>query len=90
MIDRAKPLTPEQKRTICENRERFPADIARMPGMDGTTTRQISDYLRLHPAGEPNPHAELADHLEEYIRQFGLPSKYGNVMAYVRYIRAQS
>lgn len=90
MTAKARPLTPEQKKTIMNNRDKFPADIARLEGMAGTTPRQISDYLRQHPDGTPNPHADLADAIENYIRQYGLPSKHGGVIEYIKHLRKMS
>mgnify|MGYP001544816769 CR=1 FL=1 len=86
---RARALTRTQKQIILENRNLFAANIARLPGMEGTSVRQISDFLRQHPAGQPNPHEELADHIERYIREHGLPAKHGGVMGYIKYLRDQ-
>lgn len=84
---RTQALTRDQKQIILDNRNLFAANIARLPGMEGSSVRQISDFLRQHPAGQPNPHQELADHIERHIREHGLPAKHGCVVGYIKYLR---
>ena len=86
-MTRAPPLTAEQKEICRENRTRFPTDIARLPGMEGTTPRQIADYLR---KPEHNEHAVLADQLEKYIEHNGLPTKHSGVISFIRYLRGKA
>ena len=85
MPEKAFPLTIEQKTIIQENREKmFASEIQRLPGMEGTTVRQIGDFLRRR--GHVNPQ-KLADTLEEWIREDGLPANYASVMQYLKYLR---
>lgn len=88
MTERAAPLTTEQKRICRANSGMFASDIAKLPGMEKTTKRQISDYLR---TPENNPHKALADMLEAHIADNGLPSQYSSgVIGYIRYLRSKS
>jgi len=89
-MTRAAPLTAEQKKIIRDNVSKyFPADLVKMQGMEGTTTRQISDYI--HTLTEYNPHAELADHIEQYIAANGLRQDCADgVMKFVKYLRGKA
>jgi len=81
------PLTIEQKEIIKANPSIFAADIMKMQGMEGTTKRQIQDYQRR--TGKSDEEL-LADDLEEYIGEYGLPKEYGSVMRYIRYLKSRT
>lgn len=79
-------LTPKQIDIITENRSRPPAEILNLPGMEKVGVWQVTDFLdRI----SENPHAALANLLEKYIQTYGLPAKYGPVIAYIQYLRSR-
>lgn len=86
---RALPLTEIQKSIILENTEIFDSDICKLPGMERTTVRQIADYRKRITRPSTSDHRALADHLTEYIKNHGLPAKFGDVMGYINYLREQ-
>jgi len=77
-------LTIEQKEIIKANPSKFAGDIMKMEGMEGTTKRQIQDYQRRKGKTDEE---FLADNMEEYIRDHGLPKEYGCIMMYLRYLK---
>lgn len=88
-LQRAYPLTDAQKAIIRDNPETLDAKISRLPGMEGTTVRQISDYRKRITRPSESEHRKLADHLTQYIQTHGLPSKFGDVIGYINYLREQ-
>jgi len=77
-------LTIEQKEIIKENSLKFAEDIMKIPGMKGTTKRQIRDFMRRIEHSEEE---YLANELEEYIEDHGLPKEHAGVMRYIRYLK---
>lgn len=87
-MSKAKPLTAEQKQICRENSSTMFADqITQLPGMEGTTKRQVADYLR---TPDDNKYAIMADMLEQFIASDGLPRQYSAVIGYVRYLRSKA
>lgn len=83
----AAPLTDEQKSIIRKNPNLYAATIMTLPGMEGTTKRQIETYQR--KPHEVNAQC-LADALERYIGDNGLPQPYSSgVIGYIRYLRTR-
>jgi len=82
----AAPLTFEQKEIIKANISQFAADIMKMPGMEGTSRRQIQDYQRRKGKRDEEI---LIDDLEEYIGEHGLPQEFAAVMKYIRYLKGR-
>lgn len=80
-------MTSAQKQICKDNQNCFPADICKMPGMDGTTPRQIADYLR--KIRQPSEESKLADMLEKYIQNHGLPCEYGAVLKYLSFLKSR-
>ena len=87
-MTKAFPLTATQKGIITENKDKFPADIAKLPGMTGTTVRQISEYLRRTQNPCNQQASKLADCIQAFIDKNGLPAEYAKVFAYLRYLRS--
>lgn len=81
-------MTSVQKQICLDNAGMFPALIAKLPGMEGTTQRQIADYLRKKPT-ESQEH-KLVEMLDDYIQTHGLPREYGSVLKYLEYLRAKA
>ena len=88
-MGRALPLTENQKAIIRDNTSRFDADIIKLPGMEGTTTRQVSDYRKKVTRPSTSDARQLATALEQYISDHGLPSQYGIVLKYMHYLQEQ-
>lgn len=80
-------MTGAQKQICIDNENKFPAEICKLPGMEGTSSRQVADYLRKYR--KPSEERELADMLEDYIENHGLPREYGTVLKYVTYLRSR-
>lgn len=83
----ATPLTDSQKEIIATNINLFDVEISKLPGMDGTTPRQIADYRKRISRPSDSEHRKLAEHLEAYIQHNGLPSRFGDVIQYLKYLR---
>ena len=82
----ALPLNPRQKQIIAENKDLFAADIIKLPGMENTSKRQVSDYQR-ELRNRPISDAEvLAASIRDYIEKHGLPAQYNAVFGYVKYL----
>ena len=91
MGNKATPLTESQKRIIRENYENMmDRSICALPGMEGTTARQVKDYRLKVSKPQTTDAAVLASALEDYISSHGLPARYGAVIPYISYLRAQS
>lgn len=88
-MTRAYPLTDTQKSIIEENLDLWDAGICKLTGMEGTTVRQVRDYRRRITRESISEHRKLADHIDEYIKQYGLPRQYGNVIAWARFLRGK-
>lgn len=84
---RATPLTEAQKATIRNNTEKFDSDIVKLPGMGGTTPRQVGDYRKKITRPSESDHRRLADQLTKYIQDHGLPARFGDVIPYIQYLR---
>jgi len=63
------------------------ASITALPGMEGTSARQVKDY-RLKISSTENDALQLAAALESYIAAHGLPAQYGAVLPYISYLRS--
>lgn len=83
----APPLTEEQKAIIRDHPELYAAQIVKLKGMEGTTKRQVEMYAK-----KPRqPEAQcLAECLERYIEEHGLPSEYAPVFKFLRYLKTQT
>lgn len=81
-------MTSAQKQICIENANKFPADICKMPGMEGTSSRQVADYLR--KSRMPSEELQLADMLEKYIQNHGLPREYGSVLKYLSFLKSRA
>ncbi|MBE6506410.1 MAG: hypothetical protein E7Z72_00590 [Methanocorpusculum parvum] len=86
-MTRAHPLSDSQKRIIENNLGKWDKDICQLDGMAGTTPRQIADYRKRITRTSQSEHRQLAEHLQNYIRDNGLPSKYGAVISYIDYLQ---
>ena len=80
----AAPLTLKQKEIILQNKEKFASAIALLPGMEGCTPRQINMFQK-RIAGSKE--LFVADVLEEYLSENGVPKEYAAVVRYIRYLR---
>jgi len=83
----APPLTVKQKDIIKEHMGKmFPVNICKMDGMEGTTKRQVADYIRSMPE---RVDAELVIWtLETWIETHGLKVDYSSgVMKFLRDLR---
>ena len=88
-MTRAYPLTDTQKSIIENNLDVWDAELCKLPGMENTTVRQVRDYRRRILHESESEHRKLADHIDEYIKQYGLPRQYGNVIAWARFLRGK-
>ena len=88
-MTRAYPLTDTQKSIIENNLNVWDAELCKLPGMENTTVRQVRDYRRRILHESESEHRKLADHIDEYIKQYGLPRQYGNVIAWARFLRGK-
>lgn len=88
-MTRAYPLTEAQKAIVEENLGLFDSKICQLKGMEGTTIRQVKDYRKRITRESVSEHRQLADHIEQYIRQNGLPREYGAVISWARYLRGK-
>lgn len=88
-MTRAYPLTDTQKSIIENNLDVWDAELCKLPGMENTTVRQVRDYRRRFMHESESEHRKLADHIDEYIKQYGLPRQYGNVIAWARFLRGK-
>lgn len=86
-MTRGYPLTEAQKSIIESHLDEWDADICKLDGMQGTSVRQVKDYRRRICRDSESEHRKLADHIEQYIRDNGLPREYGVVLAYAQYLR---
>lgn len=82
---RSPNLTERQKEICRQNCNRFPAEIITLYGMEGTSKRQVAEYLR-KPGVIPLDH-ELADDIDTWIVRNGLPQQYSAVLDFVAYLR---
>ena len=80
----AAPLTLKQKEIILDNREKFASAIAVLPSMEGCTPRQINMFQKRI---DGNKELVLADMLEAYVAENGVPKEFGAVVRYIRYLR---
>jgi len=80
------PLTIAQKTIIQNNLSKFSADIMKLPGMEGTSRRQIQDYRKRIGTSDEE---YLVDVLEEYIAVHGLPLEFSCIMRYIRYLKTR-
>ncbi|HJJ49867.1 MAG TPA: hypothetical protein O0X25_04540 [Methanocorpusculum sp.] len=86
--ERATPLTDEQISIIRGNQETMlPADISHLPGMEGTTVRQIRECQRRKPDLDAQ---FVADTFEAWIARDGLPGKFAILMHYIQYLRRKT
>lgn len=81
-------MTAAQKQICLDNADMFPALICKLPGMEGTTSRQIADFLRKQR--QPSEELQLAEMLENYIQTHGLPREYGSVLKYIPYLKSRA
>lgn len=86
-MTRAYPLTDTQKSIIENNLDVWDTELCKLPGMENTTVRQVRDYRRRITRESRSVHRELADHIEQYIKDNGLPREYGAVISWAQYLR---
>lgn len=86
-MTRAYPLTDAQKAIIENNLDMWDADVCKLAGMEGTTVRQVRDHRRRISRMSESEHRKLADHIEQYIKENGLPREYGVVISWAQYLR---
>lgn len=86
-MTRAYPLTEAQKSIIENHLDLWDAELCKLDGMEGATVRQVKDYRRRITKDSESEHRKLADHIERYIRDNGLPREYGVVLAYAQYLK---
>lgn len=86
-MTRAYPLTDTQKSIIENNLDVWDTELCKLPGMENTTVRQVRDYRRRFMRESESEHRKLADHIEQYIKNNGLPREYGIVLTYAQYLK---
>lgn len=86
-MTRAYPLTDTQKSIIENNLDVWDSELCKLPGMENTTVRQVRDYRRRFMRESESEHRKLADHIEQYIKNNGLPREYGIVLTYAQYLK---
>lgn len=86
-MSRAYPLTDAQKSIIELNSNLFDSKICNLPGMEGTSVRQVRDYRKRITRESDSEHRQMADHIERYIQHHGLPQQFGDVILWARYLR---
>ena len=84
-MTRGVSMTEKQKLICIAHESMFSEDIIKLDGMAGVSKRQVRDYLHLvaqHPEGR-----QLAERIEAYIEQNGLPKEFAAVIGYIRYLK---
>ena len=85
---RAAPLTEEQMAIIREKQDvMLPVDISQLPGMEGTTVRQIRECQRKKPDLDAQ---FVADTFEAWIAEDCLPGRFSILMHYIQYLRKKT